>query len=114
MAPSNPAALSGEEGTARGPAARHCPPGASGAVWGLTRRRHLNHQTTLAGAYKSRENERLSAPPLASLQISREDGLAFQRAEETSSPDEVGQAQASKIQISRDLVLQVADIEPLL
>lgn len=52
--------------------------------WGLTRRRHLSDQPTLAGAGKSRENERLSAPSLACPQTSREDGLAFHRAEATS------------------------------
>lgn len=79
----------------QGPGARHRPPGAAGAVWGLTRRRLLSNQPTLARARKSRENERLSAPSLASLQIAREDGPAFQQAEATSP--EVGPAQSAKV-----------------
>lgn len=60
-------------------------------------RRHLSDQPTLAGACKSRENKHFSASSLASLQISREDGLACQRAEAISSPDEVGTAQSADV-----------------
>lgn len=66
-------------------------------MWGLTRRRHLSDQPTLVRARKSRENERLCALSLASLQISREDGLAFQRAETASLPDEVSLAQFANV-----------------
>lgn len=61
------------------------------------RRRHRNDQPALAEACKSRENEHLSASSLACLQISRGHGLASQRAEATSSPDEVGTAQSAGI-----------------
>lgn len=61
------------------------------------RRRHLSDQPTLAGACRSRENEHFSAASLASLQLSREDGLACQRAEATSPPVELGTAQSADV-----------------
>lgn len=64
--------------------------GRSPGIASRERRRHLSNQSMLAEASKSRENGHLSASSLASLQISREDGLACQRAEAISPPDEVG------------------------